>query len=82
VRQREPTLEHVDRRLDVTGAEHLQVEPAAEHPLVAGDHHRAGVLTLGAVQRVVDRLQHGGAEDVDLAVVHRDHRDGLVACDN
>ena len=74
----EAGLQHGDRGVDVAGAEHLEVEAAAEHPVVAGDDHRAGILAFGAVQGVVDLLQHARTQDVDLAVVECDHGDRVV----
>ena len=79
VRQFESAPEHVDRRLQLAGFKDLQVEPTAEHPVVAGDHHRADVVAIGVVERLVEGLQHGRPQGIDLPVVHRDQRDGLVA---
>jgi len=57
----------------------LQVKPSAEHPVVAGDYHRADVVAIGVVERLVEGLLHGRPQRIDLPVVHRDHRDGLVS---
>ena len=62
----------------VAGLEDRQVESAAEHPLVAREHDGLGVVLLGAVERLVDRGLHRRPEHIDLAVVERDRRDGLV----
>ena len=61
IRQLEAAPEHVDRGLRLAGGQDLQVEPAAEHPLVAGDHQRADVVAVGLVDRLVDGLLHGRA---------------------
>ena len=74
----EAALEHVDCRLDLTRRQDLQVETAAENPVVSGDHDGAGVVAVGVVERVVEGLLHRRAEDVDFAVVHRDERDGII----
>ena len=76
--QLEAALEHVDGGLDFTRRQDLEVEPAAENPVVSGDHDGAGVVAVGVVEGLLQRLLHGRAEYVDLAVVHGDERNGIV----
>jgi hypothetical protein len=72
-------LRNDSSRWDVTGAEHLQVETPAEHPVIALDHDSAGVVALSLVECGVDLGEHGRPEGIDLAVVHGDHGDRFVA---
>jgi hypothetical protein len=69
--------EHLARLLTVAAREHAEVEAGREHALAPGeDDHRAVVLR--PVERRVERAEHRHREGVDLAVVHRDRRDGSV----
>ena len=74
----ETAFEHLDRGLHLAGGQDFQVEPAAEHPRVPGDHHRPDAVAVSAVERLLQRLLHGRAQRIDLAVVHGDDRDGIV----
>ena len=74
----EPAGQHAQRRLRIARPEHREVEAAAEHPLVAGEHDGLGFVLLGPVQRLVDGGLHVGPQYVDFAVVERDGGDGLV----
>jgi len=60
----------------------LQVETAAEYPMVSGDHDGAGIVAVGVVERIVEGLLHRRAEKRDFAVAHRDERDGIIEAIN
>ena len=69
---------HADHRVRVGAAraERAQVEASGEHAFSARQHDDAPVLR-GAVERGVQLREHVRREDVHLAVVHRDRRDGI-----
>jgi hypothetical protein len=59
------------------GAQRRQVEAGGEHALPSGEHHHRPV-GLGPVERGAHFAEHPRRHRVDLAVVHRDRRDGTV----
>ncbi|CKR00342.1 Uncharacterised protein [Mycobacterium tuberculosis] len=79
IRQLEAAPEHVDRGLHFTGGEDLQVEASAEYPAITGDHQRPNIITVRVVDRCIEGLLHRRAQCVDLAVVHTDDGDGILA---
>jgi hypothetical protein len=69
--------EHLDDPLRVPAGEHPQVEARREVTLAAAQQDD-GAVALGLVERLVQCAQHVQRERVDLAIVHRDRRDGAL----
>ena len=73
-----PAPHHVEACLRVIRSEYFQVKPGGKNTRSRGLQHDNGRILFGPVQRFADLGQHGGGQDVHLAIIHRDRRNSVL----